>query len=237
MAKMVGYACSIKLQWFNKAFQMLKENMDEAAYKEHLNEYLSFEIDSPTRLRKTREILMNVWFRADSENAQIRQEAMQLMDKYPDYSTAINLCMIYMSYPVVADICKFMGHMFEAQDEITNAMLKQKLFDAWGERSTLEATSRRVTLTLKEMDILGCASKTRYILNKQTITKDEVVNFIICVAMKIENHAYCAFSELKDFYSMFPFEYSVSKEQLMLDARFVLTNFGGELSVALKDNE
>lgn len=235
MTKMVGYACSIKLQWLNKAFQMLKENLDEVTYKEHLNEYLSFEIDSPTRLRKTREILMNVWYREDSRNAQIRQDAMRLMDKYPDYSAAINLCMIYMSYPVVADICNFMGNMFEAQDEITNAMLKRKLFDAWGERGTLEATSRRVTLTLKEMDILDCPLKTRYILNKQTITKDEVVNFIIYVAMKIENHTYCAFSGLNNFYSMFPFEYTISKGQLMLDERFVLTNFGGELSIALSD--
>lgn len=235
MAKMVGYACSVKLHWLNKAFEMLKENLDEATYKEHLNEYLAFEIDGPTRLRKTREILMNVWYRENADNASIRQDAIRLMEKYPDYSTAINLCMIYMSYPVVADICNFMGHMFEAQDEITNARLKQKLFDAWGERGSLEPTSRRVTLTLKEMDILSSASKTRYVLNKQNITKAEVVNFIICVAMHIENHAYCAFSELKEFYSMFPFEYSVSKEELMMDDRFIMTNFGGELSVTLKE--
>ena len=67
MAKMVGYACSIRLPWLNKAVQMLKENLPEAEYKERMNAYLSFEIDSPTRLRKTREILMNVWYYPSEE--------------------------------------------------------------------------------------------------------------------------------------------------------------------------
>ena len=34
MAKMVGYACSIKLQWLNKAVQLIKENLEEIEYKE-----------------------------------------------------------------------------------------------------------------------------------------------------------------------------------------------------------
>ena len=40
MAKMVGYACSIKLQWLNMAVQLLKENLSETEYKEKMNEYL-----------------------------------------------------------------------------------------------------------------------------------------------------------------------------------------------------
>ena len=33
MAKTVGFACSIKLQWLKKAVQLLHENLDEADYK------------------------------------------------------------------------------------------------------------------------------------------------------------------------------------------------------------
>ena len=39
MAKMVGYACNIKLQWLNHAVAMLDENLTEAEYKEKMNEY------------------------------------------------------------------------------------------------------------------------------------------------------------------------------------------------------
>ena len=113
MAKMVGYACSIRLPWLNKAVQMLEENLPEAEYKEKMNEYLSFEIDSPTRLRKTREILMNVWYYPSEELDATRTEARALLDKYPEQSAAIQYCMLCLTYPVFADVCKIMGKLFE----------------------------------------------------------------------------------------------------------------------------
>ena len=45
---------------------------------------------------------------------------------------------------------------------------------------------------------------------------------------------YCSFGELTEFNVMFPFEYTVSKEQFMADERFTLTTFGGEMTAALK---
>ena len=118
MAKMVGYACNIKLQWLNYAVSLLDENLTEAEFKEKMNEYLSFEIDSPTRLRKSREIIMNTWFYDSDEIMPIRQEALTLLKAHPECDVAIHLCLLFLSYPVVADICKFMGRLFEYQDEV-----------------------------------------------------------------------------------------------------------------------
>ena len=235
MAKTVGYACSIRLQWLIKAIQLLEENLDEVAYKQELNEYLSFEIDSPTRLRKTREILMNIWYYDDEIINPFRKEALELIDKYPDYIVPINLCLIYLAYPVVADICKFMGRIFEYHDEVTNATLKQKLYDAWGERGTLETTSRRVTLTLKELGIITDATRTRYKLNKTTITNPAVVSFVLAVAMQIDGNSYYTFNELKEFDVLFPYDFTISKEQLLVDPRFISTHFGGEMTLAVKE--
>lgn len=236
MAKTVGFACSIKLQWLNKAVQLLHENLNEADYKNALNEYLSFEIESPTRLRKTREILMNIWRYDSEEITPIRKQAIDLIEKYPDDAVAIHLCLMYLAYPVVSDVGKFMGRLFEFQDEITNTVLRQKLYDEWGERGTLETTTRRVTLTFKELGILDCASKTRYVLKKQSITKEPVVNFVLRVAMKVDGNSYYPFSELGAFSLLFPFSYKVTKEQLMADDNFTITNFGGELTAALKND-
>lgn len=234
MAKTIGFACSIRLQWLKKAIQLLEDNPDEAAYKQELNEYLSFEIASPTRLRKTREILMNIWFYDDEVINPFRKEALELITKYPDYIVPINLCLIYLAYPVVADICKYMGRIFEYYDEVTNATLKQKLYDEWGERGTLETTSRRVTLTLKELGILSDVTRTRYQLNKMEITNVKVVAFILAAAMRIDGNSYYAFSELYDFDVLFPYEYAISKEHLLTDPHFSSTQFGGGITFCLK---
>jgi len=235
MAKMVGYACHIRLPWLKKAFELLDNRYDEETYKKELNEYLAFEIDSPTRLRKTREILMNVWYYDSEEITPYRKEAKELIEKYPDCFVPINLCLLYMAYPVVADICKFMGRIFNYHDAVTNATLKQKLYDAWGERGTLETTSRRVTLTLKELGILYDTSRTRYSLNKTEILPYPVIAFLLSVAMKLDGNSYYTFVELTEFEVLFPFEFNVEKERLLTDERFVTTHFGGEMTIALKE--
>lgn len=234
MAKMVGYACSIRLPWLNKAVQMLEENLPEAEYKEKMNEYLSFEIDSPTRLRKTREILMNVWYYPSEELGNTRKEAITLLSKHPEYSAPIQYCMLCLTYPVFADVCKIMGKLYEFQEEVTNSTLKQKLYDEWGERGTLEATTRRITLTLKEMDILKNEVKTRYKLHKIEITNNDVIDFIITQGMKLDGSSYYSYSEMNTLYILFPFEYQVSKEMLMEKDKYVMTGFGGEISFTLK---
>lgn len=234
MAKMVGYACSIRLPWLNKAVQMLEENLPEAEYKEKMNEYLSFEIDSPTRLRKTREILMNVWYYPSEELGNTRKEAITLLRKHPEYSAPIQYCMLCLTYPVFADVCKIMGKLYEFQEEVTNSTLKQKLYDEWGERGTLEATTRRITLTLKEMDILKNEVKTRYTLHKIEITNNDVIDFIITQGMKLDGSSYYSYSEMNTLYILFPFEYQLSKEMLMEKDKYVMTGFGGEISFTLK---
>lgn len=235
MAKMVGYACSIRLPWLNRAVQMLEENLSEAEYKEKMNEYLSFEIDSPTRLRKTREILMNVWYYPSEELDNVRIEAKALLEKYPEQSVAIQYCMLCLTYPVFADVCKIMGKLFEFQEEVTNSALKQKLYDDWGERGTLEATTRRITLTLKEMDILRNETKTRYILNKIPVQNEAVLNFIITQGMKLDGSSYYSYTELGNIYILFPFIYQVSKEMLMQEERYAMTGFGGEVTFSLNE--
>ena len=235
MAKMVGFACAIRTPWLKKTMEMLSENLDEAAFKQELNEYLSFEIDSPTRLRKTREILMNIWYYESEDIDPFRKEALNLIEKYPDCFEAINLCLLYLAYPVVADICKFMGRIFEYNDEVTNATLKQKLYDEWGERGTLETTSRRVTLTLKELGILDNNSRTRYKVKKKEILHSPVINFILAVAMKIDGNSYYLFAELNEFEVLFPFKFQASKEALLTDDRFITTQFDGELTIALRE--
>ena len=61
MAKTVGLSRNLKLQWLNKTVELVLDELEEQEIKNQLNEYLRFEIKSPTNLRKTREILMNIW--------------------------------------------------------------------------------------------------------------------------------------------------------------------------------
>ena len=235
MAKMVGYACNIKASWMKYARQLLLEGLSKDEYKEKLNDYLSFEIDSSVRLRKSREILMHVWFYEDEEIIPLRKKAIELIEKYPEYEQGIGLCLILIAYPVVADICKIMGKLLAFQDYFTNSVLKQKLYDEWGERGSLETTSRRVTLTLKDMELLKVYERIKYYPVKININVEDVASFLVYVAMKLDGGSYYTLSALSSFEILFPFRYSISKEWFVHDERFTMATFNGELTLSLSE--
>lgn len=235
MAKMVGLSRNLKLQWLNKVVELVLEDLKEEEIKEQLNEYLSFEIESPTNIRKTREILMNIWVYDNDYSGKIKTTALELIRNYPEYSMPIHWCMMLAAYPVFVDMCKLIGKMAEFQDEITLAQLKQKLFDEWGERTTLYHSIDKLMATLKAMEALACDKPGKYHVNKHRISNSKVVSFMVYTMMLVDDSGYYTFTEINSSNYLYPFEYRMEKETLLEDGRFAMNNFGGELSISLND--
>ena len=235
MAKMVGLSRKIKLSWLNKAAQLYNESLSQDDYKAKLNEYLSYEIDSAIVLRKTREILMNVWFyENDPFITSFRKEAAALLRKYPEENVPIHWCLLLLAYPVMVDMSKMIGRFSEFSDTITLKQIKQKIFDDWGERATLSHTTDKIIATMMELGVISRVSLGTYRINKHRVKAEDVTLIIIQTAMKTGDTGYCDYNQLSEFNVLFPFEYKVSRENLIEDDRFILSNMGGELTVALK---
>lgn len=233
MAKMVGMNVVVKEGWTKKAIALLSENLTEEEYKAALNEHLSFEIDSAINLRKAREILMRVWYRDTEGVEKLQKEGRDLAIKYPDHLAAINWCMTALVFPAFADIARLMGKMFEFQDEITTTQIKQKMFDEWGETGTLQTVVAKIIGTMREIGGIKSEKTGRQEAATIEVKDEEIVSFMIQVAMTLDGSSYYAFSSLTDFPFLFPFQYRVSKEMLMADDRFVLSTFDSTLSVGL----
>lgn len=235
MAKMVGLSRNLKLQWLNKVVELVLEGHTEQEIKEQLNEYLSFEIESPTNIRKTREILMNIWVYDNELSNKIKAPALELIKAYPEYDLVIHWCMMMAAYPVFVDMCKLIGKMSEFQDEITLAQLKQKLFDEWGERTTLFHSIDKLVATLKALDVMVCDKPGKYHVNRHRVSNPKIVAFMVYVMMLVDDSSYYTFTDINSSTYLFPFEYKMEKETLFEDGRFAMNNFGGELSISLND--
>lgn len=234
MAKMVGLSRNLKLPWLNEVVRLYAEGLDDNQIKEKLNEYLSFEIGSPTVLRKTREILMNIWVYENDYTAALRGEALRLFQKDSDYALPVHWCMMLAAYPVFQDMCRLIGKIGEFEETITTKQIKQKLFDEWGERSTLYHSSDKLISTLKALEALDSEKTGVYSIKKHEFSKSEIVNFLLYAMMKIDDAGYYSLLDLENSVYLFPFEYKVSKEAILMDERFTTGTFGGELSISLK---
>lgn len=235
MAKMVGLSRSLKLQWLNKVVELVLEGWKEEEIKEQLNAYLSFEIESAINVRKTREILMNIWVYENAHSGKIRTAALELIRAHPEYSMPVHWCMMLAAYPVFADMCKLVGKMTEFQDEITLAQLKQKLFDTWGERATLFHSIDKLAATMKAMEALACDKPGRYRVHTHKISNPKVASFMVYTVMNVDGSGYYTFAEMNTSAYLFPFEYRLEKETLFEDSRFAVHSFGGKLSISLHD--
>ncbi len=235
MAKMIGLSRNLKLQWLNKIVELIFENLSEEEIKKQLDEYLSFEIKSPTNLRKTREILMNIWVYGNIYSSKIKTTALELIKDYPEYSLPIHWCMMLASYPVFADMCKLIGRLSEFQHEITSAQLKQKLFDEWGERTTLFHSIDKLVSTLKSFDVMTCDKPGKYHITTHKIQNSKIVAFMVYAMMLIDDSGYYIFTDINSSVYLFPFEYKLEKEVLFEDSRFAINNFGGELSISINN--
>ena len=234
MAKMVGLSRNLKLPWLNEVVRLYAEGLDDNQIKEKLNEYLSFEIGNPTVLRKTREILMNIWVYENDYTAALRDEALRLFQKDSDYALPVHWCMMLSAYPVFQDMCRLIGKIGEFEETITTKQIKQKLFDEWGERSTLYHSSDKLISTLKALEALDSKKTGVYSIKKHEFSKPEIVNFLLYAMMKIDDAGYYSLLDLENSVYLFPFEYKVSKEAILMDERFTTGTFGGELSISLK---
>lgn len=235
MAKMVGLNVSLKMGWMKKAVELLGLNLVVDDYKSLLKEHLSFEIDSPTNLRKAKDNLTFIWYLDSEEYGLLQKEGRQLVQDYPEYITAIGWCMIPMAYPVFYDLAKLMGKMFEFQDTITTGQIRQKMFDEWGERSTLDYSVGKVIAAMKSLETVRSAQTGKYQACSISLNNDKVVSFMLRVAMKLDGSSYYSLASLTELPFLFPFKYKVVKEQIMQDNRFTFSAFDATLSVALNN--
>jgi hypothetical protein len=142
--------------------------------------------------------------------------------------------MTALVFPAFADIARSMGKMFEFQDVITTTQIKQKMFDEWGETGTLQTVVEKIVGTMREIGGIISEKIGRQEPASIQVNNEEVISFILRVAMTLDGSSYYTFSSLTEFSFLFPFEYRMTKEQLMQDERFTLSTFDAALCTALK---
>jgi len=66
------------------------------------------------------------------------------------------------------------------------------------------------------------------------VESNEVVNVILMAILHLKERAYYEVSELPSISQMFPFDYAVSLEWLHNSPKYMLNNYGGKMTVAVR---
>ena len=233
MSRIIGLSRAIKLDWLNKTVEIYLQAVDEQEVKDKLNDYLSYEIKSPTNLRKTREILMNIWVKPNGSAASyIQKEAVKAYQDGHDDRAALNWSMILMAYPIFSDVCGLIGKISKVQDTFTTAWLTEKLLEIWGERSTLIHSTAKILQTLKNLNAIVSVKTGEYKICTRQISDMNTIRIMLLALLSLDRRTYYETSELSNAALFFPFIYNVKFEWLHNSPEININNFGGKLVVS-----
>ena len=225
MSKMVGFSRPVKLEWLDKVAELVMLDKEEETIKAELHEFLSFEIASPTNLRKTREILLSIWVRCPEK---IKKMAIKAMKGNKNERLAVHWSLVMLAYPVFLDSAAYMGKVTKLQSTFTATWLKEKLSEIWGERDTMLESVSRITNSMRSMGILEVIKQGEYKTNSFVIASNECVEFISMVILQIAEKAYYEIDELPNVPYMFPFEFELTHEIVYNSTCLNISNMSGK---------
>jgi hypothetical protein len=229
MDKIVGLSRALKPEWLDKTVELLIQGKDEKTLKDNLNGYLSFEIKSPTNLRKTREILLRIWVRSKDLYPDIHKLALDAYQSGRSNKLALNWAMILLSYSVFSDVACRIGKIGMVQDTFTTSWLKEKLTETWGDRTTLFHSCDKILQTLKAIGAIRNKKIGVYEIKKYEVNDENTVSVLLLCLLALNRQAYYDVSEICNNPLFFPFEFTVTLDWLHRSPLFALSNFGGKM--------
>lgn len=229
MARMVGLSRNIKLAWLNKCVELVLSGKKDEEIKTALNEYLAFEIKSAINIRKTRELLMNIWWCQDSRSDGIREIALQAYQDGHANELVLHWCMMLLHYPIFVEVCNLIGKITQIQEEFTVAWLKSKLYESWGERSTLLHSTDKILRTLRDIGAIRNTKPGTYAIKTSHVTDSLSTCVIVKTILALKEKAYYEPAELMLASAFFPFDFEVTHQWIHEMGCFPIGNFRGNL--------
>lgn len=237
MSKQVGMSRNISLDYLDKTIELMKNEDDFEKIREDLREYIGLYIDDNTNIRKTANILSNIWLEDDEENRNIKGYARKIVkSNNANLKLVAHWCMMLITYKVFEDIASVVGKLEYMQVEITSRFIREKMTDMWGERPTLIHAIPKNIRTMRDINVLEPVKHGVYKVKKHRVNDERAIILIVATLIHLKDKLYLSLDELMGDSLMFPFDYSFDVGVLEESNMFSFDRFGGELAISLKEN-
>jgi hypothetical protein len=234
MSKAVVLARPIKPEWLDMTADLLAKTRDREEIRNSINEYISHYIKSSTNARKTREILLNTWVEVEKDNQAFRERALQVYEQCPQKDRmAVHWAMMLIAFPVFRDLCTIVGKLSDMQQEITLSQIQRRIYDVWGERSTLVHAIPKNIKTLREFGVLEQIKPGVYSAVTHTVNNKDAGCILLYAALKSGDKLYQSVSGIDRLKELFPFELSLGMDDLYQSGLFKIDMIGGEPVISI----
>lgn len=231
MDKGIGFNRNIKLDWLDATAAFCTETDDTAEIRARLEPVLAQDRTGKEAIRKSIDILINIWFKSREIAPALHKEAL---NEFQRSSVAgdrlwLHYGLTILNYPFFWQCARAIGQIIRYEDMISNRMVINRLTSEMGELGSLERSVQRVVASLRDWGIITDAKKRNcYTPKYRTLTAstNKLESWLLACAL----HAYpgeeLPFPDLPNLPALFPFSFMVSTNDLRQSGYFELQRQG-----------
>jgi hypothetical protein len=225
MDKGIGFNRNIKLDWLNATAAFCTETNDRAAIGQRLDPVIRQEVSSPTNVRKTVAILLNIWCPTDKARQHLCEKALQLFQKSAVVAerTWLHYGLVMAAYPFFRQAVTAIGQLSRYEEVVTPMAVREKLYAELGELGSVEKAVTRVIFSLRDWGILTDADQRNgYIPQYRALTTGnaDLERWLLACALRAHAVEEMSFADLLHLPALFPFRFTVTVYDLRQSAAF-----------------
>lgn len=234
MAEQVGLARNFTLEWLDAAADCQMLGKDKAEAHEYLDSIISQKIQSKDNIRKTRTIMLNLWY--SNEPWIMHESIAACRDVTRNERLPLHWALLLAYYPVFFDLCSVIGSLLEYRNTVTLQQIKSRIFEKWSARTTLEHSLSKNMQSLKDVgamvpqQIAGAYTAANY-----TVDSKRIVYVLVDSILKNEQREYMTWEEIIHHPALFPFTIeNVTQADLASCNHFVIERMGDDVVIRHK---
>ena len=168
----IGIKQTIRLEWMQKAVNLLLAGLDTKSIRHGLHEFLTDRKGNGAEGKRgdasrsqVVNMLVQIWGAADTKLLPFREAALALLRENPSATIAVHWGMIAAVYPFWFNVARQTGRLLALQDQVTQTQIINRLKEQYGDRQTVSRNARFVIRSfvawgaLKDTGTTGCYEK------------------------------------------------------------------------------
>lgn len=231
MDKGIGFNRNIKLAWLDAVAAFCTELSDAAEIRDRLEPIIQQEISSPTNIRKSVDILLNIWFKSNGDSPHLREEALAYYRESAVVSDRLWLHygLTLVTYPFFSDVVDVIGQIGRYEESIRSAAVKKRVIAELGQLGSLDEAVSRIIFSLRDWGILTNAEQHNAYVPQYgilTTNNSRLETWLLSCALQAHAAEELPLSDLLRLPMLFPFRFTVSVRDLRQTPKLVVQRQG-----------
>ena len=165
---------------------------------------------------KTLTVLSRIWLKVPPSRVSMRDDALRAMgEASAEERLGIHWAMTSAAYPFFVDIAANVGKLLALNDTFTVGQMNRRLYETWGERSTVKTAAQRVVRMMQQWGVLEEDGKHgEYAKSQNRLSVRPEVSALVVEGLILAKNSGGSLHQLLSHSATFPFELKLNAHDL-----------------------